>query len=97
MKYNPTIRSEELPLAPVVYEVFASKSGKITAIDMKQLNMIVRTLGSPLDAQAGLYMTKKRNAKVKKGDLLCTLYTADQNKLKLALDALSHKDIYEIV
>ncbi|NOZ44549.1 MAG: hypothetical protein GXP45_05435 [bacterium] len=38
----------------------------VKSIDMKYLNTISRTLGTPLEAQAGLYLNKKSGEKFKK-------------------------------
>jgi thymidine phosphorylase len=56
---NPNIKSEELELAPKSKDILARRDGKVTAIDMKVLNVAARTLGSPLDLHAGIYLHHK--------------------------------------
>ncbi|MFA5747673.1 MAG: thymidine phosphorylase [Candidatus Absconditabacterales bacterium] len=93
---NPNIKSEELPLAKIQKEIIAEKNGKVKNINMKFLNLAARALGSPLDAQGGLYLNKKLDDVVKKGDVICTLYTNDENKIAVALNIIKEKNVYEI-
>lgn len=93
---NPNIKSEELELAPTSKEILAKKDGKVTAIDMKVLNVAARTLGSPLDLHAGVYLHHKLGEKVKKWYPLFTLYANDESKINLTLDFLKDKEMYTI-
>ncbi|MFA7718111.1 MAG: hypothetical protein WC875_05330, partial [Candidatus Absconditabacterales bacterium] len=93
---NPNITSEELILAPSSRDIQAKINGKVQYIDMKILNALARSLGSPLDLQAGIYLHKKLNDDVKKGEIIYTLYANDQSKIDLALDTLADQKIYEI-
>ena len=63
---NPNIKSEELELAPKTKDVLAKKDGTVSVIDMKILNIAARTLGSPVDLHAGIYLHHKLGEKVKK-------------------------------
>ena len=76
--------------------MYAEKSGKIKNIDMKVVNLTARTLGSPLDLQAGLYLHKKLGDTVKKGEVLYTMYANDESKIRLAKELLDDKKMYEI-
>lgn len=49
---NPNITSEDLKLAKIRHDIHAETSGKVKNIDMKMVNTVARTLGSPLDLQA---------------------------------------------
>ena len=89
---NPKIWSEELELAPNTMEITAKNSGTISAIDMKYLNSIARTLGAPGDLSAWVYLHKKLDDKVKAGEVLYTLYAQSANKLALAQELLGKKD-----
>jgi thymidine phosphorylase len=65
-------------------------------IDMKVVNVAARTLGSPLDLQAWLYLHKKLGDKVKKGEMIYTMYANDESKIRLAKEFLDEKKMYEI-
>jgi putative thymidine phosphorylase len=93
---NPNIQSEELELAPKSKDIISRKDGKVTQIDMKVLNVAARTLGSPLDLHAGVYLHHKLWEQVKKWDTLYTLYANDESKINLTLDFLEDKEMYTI-
>ena len=93
---NPKVHSEKLALAKIQKDVHAEKSGKVKYIDMKVVNVAARTLGSPLDLQAWLYLHKKLGDKVKKGEMIYTMYANDESKIRLAKEFLDEKKMYEI-
>lgn len=93
---NPDIYSEDLPLGKIAKEIYAPKSGTVKAIDLKEVNEVARTLGSPIEEEVGIYFSKKLGAKVKKGELLYTLYANDTTRLDMALEVLKEKDMYTI-
>ncbi len=93
---NPNIKSEELALAPKTKDILAKKDGTVSVIDMKILNIAARTLGSPVDLHAGIYLHHKLGEKVKKWEPLFTLYANDESKIALTLDFLKDKEMYGI-
>ncbi len=93
---NPNIKSEELKLWKFKKEVKAEKDWKITAIDLHLINSTTRTLWSPIDEQAWLYLHKKIWDKVKKTDIIYVMYANEEDKIKMALDNLKWKKMYEI-
>jgi thymidine phosphorylase len=93
---NPNIKSEELKLWKFKKEVKAEKDWKITAINLHLINSTTRTLGSPIDEQAWLYLHKKIWDKVKKTDIIYVMYANEEDKIKMALDNLKWKKMYEI-
>jgi putative thymidine phosphorylase len=62
-------------------DILAKKTGKIIAINNKLVSHIARTAGSPKDSEAGVYLYKKLNNKVKKGDVLFTIYADMKERL----------------
>ncbi len=93
---NPNITSEDLKLAKIRHDIHAETSGKVKNIDMKMVNTVARTLGSPLDLQAWLYLSKKLGDTVKKGEILYTMYANDESKIRLAKEQLREKKMYNI-
>jgi thymidine phosphorylase len=93
---DPQVKSEGLKLAKITKEVVAEKTGKVQYIDMKVVNVAARTLGSPLDLQAGLYLHKKLGDAVKKGEVIYTMYANDESKIRLTKEFLDEKKMYII-
>jgi len=93
---NPNIDSEEIELGKIKHNVYANKSGHISAIHNKNLAEICRLLGAPDIKKAGIYLHKTVGKKVKKGDLLFTLYTVSHLRLNLALEGLKKIWIFKI-
>lgn len=93
---NPNITSENLKLADFHRDILAPKDGTIKAIDMKLINTTTRTLGAPIDDEGGLYLRKKVGDKVKKGDVIYTMYTNEESKIDLALENLEDVEMYAI-
>lgn len=85
-----------LPQAEVCYELAALSEGYLYAIDTEGIGIAAGLLGagretkeSTIDAGAGLIMRKKTGAYVKKGEILATLYTADEEHLTRAREHLA--------
>lgn len=93
---NPDVHSETLELAEHSKDILADKSGKVSEIDMKVLNLLARTLGAPLDLEAGVYLHYKLGEQVKKGERLFTIYADEESKIDLASEFLKEKNIYII-
>lgn len=94
---DPKVISEKLELAKIQKDIVAEKTGTVKNIDMKIVNVVARTLGSPLDLQAGLYLHKKLGETVKKGEVIYTMYANDQSKIRLAKEMLDEKKMYIIL
>lgn len=93
---NPDVCLEDLKPAKYSVKVKAKKSGVIKEIDNKNITIIVRILGTPEDKRAGLYLKKRLGDKIKKKDLLFTLYSSDKIKLQQAKKSLREHRIYQI-
>ena len=92
---NPKITPEELIIRKHAYEVKAKKSGKIKEIDNKILAKIARIAGAPNDKGSGIYLHKKLNQKVKKNDILFTIYAKNKKNLKYAKNFIKDSVIVE--
>lgn len=93
---NTYIKSESLILAKHTYDVKVDRDWVIQDINMHKLNYVCRTLWAPLDLKAGIYLNKKMWDKFKKWDVLCILYSSDDQKIKLALDMIEKESFYKL-
>ncbi len=82
------IEPGKIKLAPISYDYLAYKSGVIKEISNRAISKIARIAGAPEDKGAGIYLHKHANGKVKKGDILYTVYSQSKDKLVYAKDAL---------
>lgn len=94
-KKNFEERVEKLKLAKFEKIIYAPKSGEITRISNKGINSLCRILGTPETISAGAYL-HKHLGKVKKGDILLTLYTESESKMRDALKFLKEFGPIEI-
>ncbi len=93
---NPDVESVDLVAGKEQFEFPAPKKGRITKIDNKEISMICRILGCPTDKKAGMFLNRKLEEHVDKGDILCTLYSQDAYRLKEAVETIKHIPIYTI-
>lgn len=92
--WDPNIKSEDIQLGKFSHDVIADKDCEIKNIDMKQLNTMVRWLWAPKQYQAGIYLHKKVWDKVKKWEVIYTMYSNSANKLSLIKEMQKEKDFY---
>lgn len=78
------------------HPVKAGKKGRIKEIDNEIITRIARKAGAPHDKGSGLYINKKVGDKVKRGDLLYTIYAESEFKLNLAIEFLRKDNGYLI-
>lgn len=88
---------ERLPQASVIQEYRADNEGYVTAMDTEGFGIAAGILGAgrsriddEIDFSAGIVLHKKINDFVKKGEVLATLYTSDQELTPAAVQRLSH-------
>lgn len=82
------LKKPQIPSADLFYEYKATKKGTVKEIHNKEISKLARIAGSPEDIVAGMYLRVKKHNKVKKGDILFTLYAKSQTKLDNATDYL---------
>lgn len=79
---NPNIDSNKLVPGKFTYKVRAETNCVIKDIDSKNLTLVVKALGAPLQKGAGVYLDKKEEENAEKGDSLCTLYSENVYNLR---------------
>ena len=88
---NPDVNSEDLKLGIFTKEVLAEQDWTIKKVDLHNINHIARRLGCPAIDEAWLYLSKRLGDKVKKWDVLFTMYATAENKIDLALEQNKEK------
>ena len=71
--------------------MWESKYIEITKVDLHNVNHIARRLGCPAIDEAWIYISKRLWDKVKKWDVLFTMYATAENKIDLALEQNKEK------
>ncbi|MCK5630279.1 MAG: AMP phosphorylase [Nanoarchaeota archaeon] len=90
------IKPEDIKLGRYTYKHKASKAGRVAQIDNRIISRIARVAGAPKDKEAGIYLFKHKKHKVKKGEILFTLYAESKEKLRNAIAGLKTQDPYII-
>jgi AMP phosphorylase len=93
---NPNVTSTKLVPGKKRFAVKATRRGRVAAINNKEVGTVCRVLGCPTDRKAGMYLDRKIEEQVDRGDILCTLYSSDAWRLKEAIETLKHMSIYTI-
>lgn len=63
------------------FDIKAESKSKIKHIDNELINTLARYAGCPEDKAAGIYIYKKRNDFIEKGDKVMTVYTTSKEKM----------------
>ncbi|MBT3394969.1 AMP phosphorylase [archaeon] len=79
-----SIKPEDIELAKYSYNVKSTRRGKVSFIDNKKITKVARIAGAPEDKRAGVYLYKHLKTKVKKNEILYTIYSDSEDKLKYA-------------
>lgn len=93
---DPNQESQKLKLGKHRLEVKSPRRGRVIGLDNHQITVIGRILGCPEDKSAGLFLNRKFEEEVEKGDPLFIMYSADKYRLKEAQESLLTLPIYKI-
>jgi AMP phosphorylase len=93
---NPDVVSSKLVPDKEIFELKAHKKGMISAMNNQQITVICRILGCPTDKKAGMYLNRKLEEHVDKGDILATIYSSDKWRLKEAAETLKTMPVYTV-
>lgn len=77
-------------------ELPGPRAGRVSRIDNRQITVVCRILGCPTDKRAGMYLNRKLEETVDKGDILCTLYSSDKWRLTEAVETIKNVPVYTI-
>ncbi|MBI2431055.1 MAG: thymidine phosphorylase [Candidatus Levybacteria bacterium] len=93
---NPHITSDDLCAGKFTYEQRATNHKTVKKIHNKNITMVAKILGSPMQKGAGIFFHKKIGEQVKKDELLYTLYSETVYNLQEAKDSLRQFPILEL-
>lgn len=93
---HPDATSSKLLPAKEKYEIKAVKKGMISSMNNREISVICKVLGCPIDKSAGMFLNRKLEEKVDKGDILATLYSSDKYQLKEAIETLKVMPVYSV-
>jgi putative thymidine phosphorylase len=85
---NPNVNSKALKLGKYVFEEKADKNVIIKEINSKNVTSIAKILGAPKQKAAGIYLNKKINEKIAKGETIYTLFSENVYNLKEGKESL---------
>ncbi len=78
------------------FDVKAYKNGTVDYINNKLISRYARMAGAPINAAAGIFVRKFIDAKVKKGDILFTIYAENKTRLETTIETLEIEKCYHI-
>lgn len=91
---NPDITSQKMKPGSHSHLVIAKKDGTVRKIHNKNATVIAKILGAPIHKKAGIYLDKKIGEKVRKGEVVYTLYTDNEHSLKEAKESIVNFPIF---
>jgi AMP phosphorylase len=95
---DPAVNSQKLllQLGSHTKKIHAERNGKIHEINSKNLTAIAKILGAPQAKGAGIFLDKKHDEIVAKGDTLYTMYAENLYNLKEAEESVRNFPVMEI-
>ncbi len=94
---NPKISLKDLKLAPYTYDIVAERSGKMLDTINTVVAKVARMAGSPQNKSAGVYLNRKFNEFVNRGDVLATVYAGSEDKLRRVKRLLDETPMFEVM
>ena len=89
-------KPEQLKVGNFKKEIHSTRSGAVRKLDNKDVSKIARMAGAPNDKKAGIYLNKKLRDKVKRGELLFTIYSNSGKRLNYAVELTMERNPYTI-
>ncbi|MBI5884463.1 AMP phosphorylase, partial [archaeon] len=91
-----TFKSEDVKLGKFVEHIKAAKNGTISYFNIKLLRETAKLAGCPGDKKAGLLLAVPKGQRVRKDDLILTIFAENQEKAKLAKKFASENQAFEM-
>ena len=80
-----------------MFKINAKKKAIIKNIDSKNLTLLVKALGTPLQKGAGVYLNSKGGERTEKGDVLCTLYSENVYNLRNGKKTIQEFPVFSFI
>jgi len=93
---DPNIDPEKIRVGRYTYDFFAKKSGKLVTLNDDRISRAARLAGAPRNKGAGIYLYVHKNARVKRGQKLFTIYAESDWKLNEAINFVNKWSPVEI-
>lgn len=93
---NSEITPDQIKIGEYQLDIKSEESGTVLWIDNNALVEVARAAGAPKDKESGIFMHKKLNDKIKKNDIIFTVYIKKQKKIQAVKNYLNDNKIYGI-
>ncbi len=93
---NPDIDMSHMTPGKFRAEIKSARAGRVSRINNQEITVVCRILGCPTDKRAGMYLDRKLEETVDKGDILCTLYASDKWRLAEAVETIKNVPVYTV-
>ena len=90
------LKPEQLKLGKFKKNIYSGKSGRVKELNNKDVSKIARIAGAPVDKAAGVYLYKKLRDKVKRKELLFTIYAENRKRLNYSVELVKERNPYVI-
>ncbi|MCH7902384.1 AMP phosphorylase [archaeon] len=90
------LSSEQIGNAEYKKEFISMRSGVINQINVGLLNTIGRIAGAPSDKKAGVMLRVRDGVKMKKNDIIFTIYSSNKRKLETAYRFAKYNRVIEL-
>ncbi len=87
---DPEVSSEDVDIGKYSKKIYSNDEGYVDSINNEQIIKIVRTAGGPKCKKVGIELNKKKGDKVEEGELMYTIYSDYESKLKDAVNLANH-------
>ena len=89
-------KPEQIKLGKFRFDVKSSKNGIVREINNTVVSRVARIAGAPLNKGAGIYLCKNVGNRVRKGEVLFTIYSESKQKLNYARDVLKEENPFVV-
>jgi AMP phosphorylase len=93
---NPEIKPDEIKVGDFYFVAKANRDGVVEKLNSKTIAKVARVAGAPKDKKAGILLNVHKGDKVRKGDILFTVYSENAKKLKYTLDVFNREKLVKL-